>query len=122
MSVQLVGIPNPSGDRPANILCFVWLHVLHFPLRDLYPRKGKAKNTVFTNVLQAQYDQLGKITFGEYTVFIWYVILVDLWIFRDPKFIPGWESLFEPGYTHDAIPVMLISFLLFALPKEAPDF
>ena len=34
--------------------------------------------------------------FGEAVVSILFVILILLWFFRDPGFIPGWGKLFKP--------------------------
>ena len=32
--------------------------------------------------------------FSEYSTLFWFLLLVALWIFRDPKFVTGWASFF----------------------------
>lgn len=47
------------------------------------------------DMLLKKYQELGAITFHEITVLVLFVILISLWMFRDPKFMPGWGSLFS---------------------------
>ena len=46
-------------------------------------------------VIQQQYLTLGPITFHEVSVFILFCILILLWFFREPQFIPGWGDFFK---------------------------
>lgn len=46
-------------------------------------------------VIQQQYRTLGPITFHEVSVFILFCILILLWFFREPQFIPGWGDFFK---------------------------
>lgn len=41
---------------------------------------------------------------------------------RDPKFIPGWASLFAPGFISDAVTGITIVIILFFFPSEKPSF
>lgn len=47
------------------------------------------------NLIRQKYKELGPMSFNEKTVTILFTILVLLWMFRDPKFIPGWGSFFS---------------------------
>ena len=46
-------------------------------------------------LIQQQYLTLGPITFHEVSVFILFCILILLWFFREPQFIPGWGDFFK---------------------------
>jgi len=75
--------------------------------------------------MRRQYDDLGPITFAEYAVFGHFLALVLCWIFRDPKFIPGWAALFPMGkgksYVSDSTAGVIISFSMFLFPSERPE-
>lgn len=49
-----------------------------------------------------------------------FIILVLLWFFRHPKFIPGWDEFFEEGYVTDGTAAMGICILMFLIPGENP--
>ena len=42
-------------------------------------------------------------------------LLVILWMFRSPGFMPGWGDLFPPGIG-DATPAIFVSLLMFCIP------
>eukprot|EP00966_Prymnesium_polylepis_P168448 3894736-Prymnesium_polylepis.1 len=48
--------------------------------------------------LRAEYAALGRLSWREGCVLADFVTLALLWITREPKFIPGWGSLFARGY------------------------
>ena len=45
-------------------------------------------------LLKQQYADLGPMTFHQAIIAILFALLILLWFFRDPGFIPGWISLF----------------------------
>lgn len=45
-------------------------------------------------LLKQQYEDLGPMTFHQAIIAILFALLILLWFFRDPGFIPGWISLF----------------------------
>ena len=45
-------------------------------------------------LLKKQYEYLGPMTFHQAIIAILFSLLILLWFFRDPGFIPGWISLF----------------------------
>ncbi|GFT08271.1 hypothetical protein TNCV_1438771 [Trichonephila clavipes] len=70
-------------------------------------------------VIASRYEELGTITFHESAVLCLFVILVLLWIFREPKFIRGWAELISADTRiGDAVPVIGVLFLLFLFPAE----
>jgi len=72
-------------------------------------------------VMKKQYADLGPISYAEITVLVCFIMLVFLWFFREPKFIPGWGDLLKKGYISDGTAAMIIAFLLFQLPSQIPD-
>ncbi|XP_055349892.1 solute carrier family 13 member 2-like [Paramacrobiotus metropolitanus] len=69
-------------------------------------------------IIQAKYNDLGTIGFGEASVMLLFLFLVTAWILRDPYFIAGWQAWFPRGYVSDATPAILVSFLLFIWPRK----
>lgn len=43
--------------------------------------------------LMEKYEQLGSITFHEMAVCVLFVVLILLWMFRNPQFLPGWGTM-----------------------------
>src|SRR5699024_7944405 len=44
-------------------------------------------------ILQKRYEELGPLSFHELAVCVMFVILIGLWMFRDPQFMNGWSTL-----------------------------
>jgi len=109
---------------PASVLMFIviWL-VIHFIYRPREGWKGIDKNH-----FRKQYQKLGKSSQEERSVFILFVLMALLWIFRagisfDSFTIPGWSSIFgSPDYINDGTVAMFISLLLFILPARKGSY
>ena len=70
-------------------------------------------------MIERTWKELGRISQEEILVLISFIVLVLLWFFRKPGFIPGWTELFpEPSYISDGVPAIFIGFLLFLFPAE----
>ncbi|CAG0922537.1 unnamed protein product, partial [Notodromas monacha] len=71
-------------------------------------------------VLRQKFDALGPISFAEMTTGISFIVLIILWVLREPGFIRGWSDIFSVSVS-DATPAILIVAFLFATPAK-PDF
>ncbi|XP_038606088.1 solute carrier family 13 member 3 isoform X2 [Tachyglossus aculeatus] len=73
-------------------------------------------------VIREDYQKLGPIKFAEQAVFFFFCLFAILLFSRDPKFIPGWASLFTPGFLSDAVTGVTIVTMLFFFPSQKPSF
>ncbi|XP_036606769.1 solute carrier family 13 member 3 [Trichosurus vulpecula] len=73
-------------------------------------------------VIREDYQNLGPIKFAEQAVLFLFCLFAILLFSRDPKFIPGWASLFSPGYLSDAVTGISIVTVLFFFPSQKPAF
>lgn len=72
-------------------------------------------------MLESKYKSLGSMSFHEVAVAILFFIAVMLWLFREPKFMPGWASVIteNPNFRiGDSTPAMLVVMFLFIIPKH----
>ena len=70
-------------------------------------------------LINRSWQELGKIRQEEILVTFSFLLLVLLWFFRKPGFMPGWTEIFpEPGFITDGVPALLIATVLFILPAE----
>lgn len=71
-------------------------------------------------IMQHRLKEMGHVNRAEAITLASVAILVSLWLFRKPGWLPdnvGWAVLMpEPTYVSDATAAMLISFLLFVIP------
>ena len=116
-----------------NVLAaWVYLIVLYFGIPDFLavwrPKKSaevleteKTRQRNVSKMLRGRYDALGPMNFHETAVAILFFIVVMLWMFRDPRFIDGWGTLFPQVEVEDSSAAMLIVFILFIIPKD-PSF
>uniref|UniRef100_A0A6I8PHQ7 Solute carrier family 13 member 3 n=1 Tax=Ornithorhynchus anatinus TaxID=9258 RepID=A0A6I8PHQ7_ORNAN len=72
-------------------------------------------------VIREDYQKLGPIKFAEQAVFFFFCLFAILLFSRDPKFIPGWASLFTPGFLSDAVTGVAIVTMLFFFPSQKPS-
>jgi len=54
-------------------------------------REEQAK--IVREVISVKYEELGPMTFHEGSVLILFIIVVLLWFFRKPEFMPGWAEV-----------------------------
>nr|XP_020839800.1 solute carrier family 13 member 3 isoform X3 [Phascolarctos cinereus] len=71
-------------------------------------------------VIREDYQNLGPVKFAEQAVFFLFCLFAILLFSRDPKFIPGWASLFPPGFLSDAVTGISIITVLFFFPSQKP--
>lgn len=107
---------------PGMLICvfLAWLYLTFVVMK--YRRRKDSDDQTITETIQRKYDELGNITFHECSVLILFIILVFLWLFRDPKFIPGWIEFFDKSVEiGDATPAIAIAILLFLIPARPKE-
>uniref|UniRef100_A0A803W9V7 Solute carrier family 13 member 3 n=1 Tax=Ficedula albicollis TaxID=59894 RepID=A0A803W9V7_FICAL len=62
------------------------------------------------------------LRFAEQAIFFFFCMFAIMLFSRDPKFIPGWASLFAPGFISDAVTGITIVIILFFFPSQKPSF
>ncbi|XP_024856403.1 Na(+)/dicarboxylate cotransporter 3 isoform X1 [Bos taurus] len=73
------------------------------------------------DTIREEFQSLGPIKFAEQAVFILFCVFAILLFSRDPKFIPGWASLFTPGFISDAVTGVSVVTILFFFPSQKPS-
>ncbi|XP_075591907.1 Na(+)/citrate cotransporter isoform X2 [Dermatophagoides farinae] len=101
---------------PATILsvflCWCYITMIYLKIN------AQVKNTSTTALMQ-KYNELGSITFHEIAVCITFVVLIILWMFRDPQFLTGWARMLGHDIIpKDTTPAILMVILLFCIPSN----
>ncbi|XP_068207337.1 Na(+)/citrate cotransporter-like isoform X1 [Palaemon carinicauda] len=116
---------NVPGMIICVILAWVWLQVLFMGLfrkKSPIQQSTPERTAAVKRLINQKYKELGPVTHHEATVLTLFIILVLLWLFRAPEFVPGWASWFKESFegieVDDATPAMLIVTLLFILPAR----
>jgi sodium-dependent dicarboxylate transporter 2/3/5 len=105
---------------PIAFIIFIFtLFFLYF----IYKPKEKIKK-LDKSFFRDKYKALGKVTIEQKRVFVLFVTLAGLWVFRSNlnlgfTTIPGWGSLFKnPQYINDGTVAIFVAFLLFIIPSS----
>lgn len=53
---------------------------------------GQQGERVAAAVIEKRYKELGRITWHEFSVGVLFILVVLLWFFRSPGFMPGWAA------------------------------
>jgi len=106
------------------LVIWIWLELHFIGPKEFFKTKttyiDKQYQKAIRAVVKVEYESLGNFKQAEIQILVIFIILVLLWFTRQPDFIPGWADLFEQGYTSDAIAVMAVCVLLFAVPTSYP--
>ena len=110
------------------LLTFPLVIALFFTVLFFLYFTGKPKNTkgvkLEKSFFREQYIALGKTSVAQKRVFIVFVCLVFLWMFRTELVlgsvkIPGWSNLFSnPDYFNDGTVAIFIAAVLFIIPSS----
>ncbi len=106
---------------PVSILLFAAAWVL---LYLMYKPKSKWNNIQISE-FKNEYNLLGKPKVEERIVFVLFIILAFLWIFRSgfniqSIVIPGWSKLFKmPSFINDGTVAIFVAVLLFIIPSKS---
>ena len=92
--------------------------------------KTNKKNWANMNLqsIKNQYNELGPMSYEEKVVFIDFIVLALLWLFRSDIRIgsftlPGWSSIFNyPKYINDGTIAIACSIILFLIPSKNNNF
>ncbi|GMR62447.1 hypothetical protein PMAYCL1PPCAC_32642, partial [Pristionchus mayeri] len=106
----------------ATPMAFVCLVLTWFTLCFLFLRNAPKGSATVSMKLKDKYRRLPKVSFAEKAVSACFGLLLCLWIFRDPKVVPGFGEYFKRGYVTDATSAVFIVIILFVLPEKCPDF
>ncbi|XP_078092940.1 Na(+)/dicarboxylate cotransporter 3 [Mustelus asterias] len=112
----------------AILFLFVgWLWIA-FLYGGFNPRSWRQKKTSNAEAqarvrtkIKSDYDKLGPLTFAEGAVSVFFIFFVVLLLTRDPKFIPGWATIFQRGYVSDAVTGMSFVIVLCFFPSQKPS-
>jgi solute carrier family 13 (sodium-dependent dicarboxylate transporter), member 2/3/5 len=108
---------------PITIVLFAitwsYLYLLFKPVKGTWKKIGK-------QAIRHQLAAMGPMKFEEKTVFINFVLVAFLWLFRaDIQLgwitLRGWSNIFPfSGYINDGTVAIIVSVLLFVLPSKTP--
>jgi len=129
---RIVNIIFPSMPEIsfANWLVFaIWISVLVFfaawLLLFLMYKPTNAWDGLNREDFKQEYQQLGKAQPEEKIVFVLFVLMALLWVFRtgfhtESVNIPGWAQLFSnPAYINDGTVAIFIAIILFIIPSRS---
>lgn len=100
------------------ILSFIWLQAFSFGWNPISWVRCE-KNQGAEKVIDTEYKKLGSMKQGEYISLFCFIIVVIMWVAREPTDGSGWAYLFPvPGYMTDGMVVILVGICLFVLPID----
>ncbi|KAI0241025.1 Solute carrier family 13 member 5 [Lamellibrachia satsuma] len=112
------------GAAICLVVAWIWLQLQFLGFRSFFQCSAQDTpelNASVKRVIQEEYRKLGPVRFAEVLNAMMFFVLAMLWFFRDPRFVPGWGSLFKVGYMTDASAALIVCLLIFALPSRRPS-
>ncbi|KAL3884300.1 hypothetical protein ACJMK2_024448 [Sinanodonta woodiana] len=108
------------------VLLLAWILLQVMYLSCTCCRKVEAsRKKAIREAIKDQYNALGRISFAEVIVAILFMLLVVLWLSREPPESDGWGALFVDKknkiYVSDSTAAILIISLMFFLPAKVPN-
>ncbi|XP_065778185.1 Na(+)/dicarboxylate cotransporter 3 isoform X2 [Muntiacus reevesi] len=105
---------------------WLWISFLYggITLRGCRKKKSELRTDAENrarDTIREEFQSLGPTKFAEQAVFILFCVFAILLFSRDPKFIPGWASLFTPGFISDAVTGVSVVTILFFFPSQKPS-
>lgn len=122
LSIYYLGWKSEAGDSPEEIEKLKRYSLT--TLTNVIICSLITKSLRVGQVLKVKKEMLGTMSFHEKAVLFLFSMVVALWFFRDPKFMPGWAQLFHVKgiKINDSTPAMLTVLLLFVIPRELGTF
>jgi len=100
------------------LLSYIWLQAFCFGFNPISWVRCE-KNEGAEKVINTEYKKLGSMKQGEYISLFCFIIVVIMWVAREPTDGSGWAYLFPvPGYMTDGMVVILVGICLFVLPMD----
>lgn len=84
--------------------------------------EDKRKIKSADKMLMSEYEALGSMSFHEWGVFIVFSLVVLGWVFRDPKFMKGWNNVLDDADIGDSTAAIFGIVLMFLIPKDLTFF
>lgn len=107
------------------VLAWLWL-LLYFTHGKCFKTQDTDTKEAVNRVIRRQFKDLGFITFAEGVIITIFVVLVIMWLFREPPSFDGWGAAFYDSksnnkYVSDSTPVILLTLSFFFLPATKPS-
>ncbi|XP_062328865.1 solute carrier family 13 member 2-like [Osmerus eperlanus] len=107
------------------VMSWLWLKSIYLGInmKSFGCGTNKDCDKVAMKLVKKEYKKLGSMSFAEVSVLVLFVLLVLLWLTREPGFMPGWGSaLFNKDRTFvtDATVSVFITVLFFIIPSQMP--
>ncbi|GAB6032205.1 hypothetical protein CHUAL_010849 [Chamberlinius hualienensis] len=112
---SIFAVPNMLICTLSTYIILQLIFIGFRPLRQQDQRNSDATKAT----LIAEYSRLGPITSHEIETIICFIVLMLLYFFRKPNFMPGWESIISSGKViSDAVPAVLLVVVMCAFPSD----
>ncbi|KAL1421821.1 hypothetical protein MTO96_022740 [Rhipicephalus appendiculatus] len=109
---------------PTMVICvFIGWIYLQFSARKAMrgPSSGASEEKVREEISR-RYHDLGPMSFAEWCVTFLMTSMILLWFTMKPQVFPGWVEMIPNGkLIRSSTPSMLVTFLLFVIPKNPPQ-
>ncbi|XP_072745354.1 protein I'm not dead yet-like [Anoplolepis gracilipes] len=107
-----------------TFLTWLWLQVMYMGLFRPESKDARAIDIgqqgerVAAAVIEKKYKDLGPITWHESSVGILFILVVFLWFFRSPGFMPGWAAYITNLPVKDSTAALFVTILYFIIPSK----
>ncbi|CAH1109755.1 unnamed protein product [Psylliodes chrysocephalus] len=108
----------------SNVLMIIWLQILYMGM--FRPKSEAAKQLAVgieaaaatKAVIDKKIEDLGPMSFKEFSVAICFIMAIVLWFFRRPGFMKGWPLLITDEKCGDAVVAITVFVLFFLIPID----
>ncbi|CAL1679279.1 unnamed protein product [Lasius platythorax] len=107
-----------------SFLTWLWLQVMYMGLFRSESKDARAIDIgqqgerVAAAVIEKRYKELGPITWHESSVGVLFLLVVLLWFFRSPGFMPGWAGYITNLPVKDSTAAICVTILFFIIPSK----
>ncbi len=57
--------------------------------------EDKQRRAAVKNLIKEKYIELGPLSYAEKNIIVCFVLLIGMWLFRSPGFMPGWGDFMK---------------------------